>query len=110
MSQTDRTTGHYHPELEVMDPEARNEYLSRRLTEIVQHAYHNAPAMRDKFDRAGVKPDDVQSPADLAALPITEKSELVELQKQNPPFGGLVAVSRDKLRRIFASPGPIYEP
>ena len=106
----DRTVGHYHPELEVMTPEARDAYLNRRLSEIVRHAYDNAPAMKNKFDQAGVKPEDVTRVSDLEKLPVTEKSELVELQKKDPPFGGLVAVPLKELRRIFASPGPIYEP
>ena len=109
-SNIDRTTGHYHPDLEVLTPEARSQYLSRRLNEIAIHAYDNAPAMRDKFDRAGVKPEDLKSIQDLERLPITEKTELVKLQQEDPPFGGLVAVPLTQLRRIFASPGPIYEP
>ncbi|MFH1135221.1 MAG: AMP-binding protein [Pseudomonadota bacterium] len=106
----DRTVGHYHPELEVMTSETREAYLNRRLSEIVRHAYDNAPAMKDKFDRAGVRPEDVVRASDLEGLPITEKAELAALQKKDPPFGGLVAAPLKELRRIFASPGPIYEP
>ncbi|MEW5724284.1 MAG: AMP-binding protein [Thermodesulfobacteriota bacterium] len=108
--QTDRTKGNYHPELELMKPAEREEYQSRRLREIVEHAYANAPAMRDKFDQVGVKPKDIRALKDLERLPITEKTELVDLQRKNPPFGGLVAVPLKELGRIFASPGPIYEP
>src|SRR5207253_4140799 len=46
----------------------------------------------------------------LAELPLTRKSELIELQRQNPPFGGLVAAPMSAVRRVFVSPGPIYEP
>ena len=46
----------------------------------------------------------------LARLPLTRKSELIELQRRDPPFGGFAAVPVAALRRIFASPGPIYEP
>lgn len=50
----------------------------------------------------------------LARLPVTRKSELLELQKASRPadaFGGFAAVVRGPLMtRIFASPGPIYEP
>ena len=41
---------------------------------------------------------------------MTRKSELIELQRRDPPFGGFAAVPVSALRRIFASPGPIYEP
>ncbi len=106
----ERTTGHYHPELETMPPEVRAEYLNSRLREIAAHAYAKAPAMKAKFDRAGVKPEDLRTVRDLESLPLTEKSELVALQQAAPPFGGLVAAKNRELRRIFASPGPIYEP
>jgi hypothetical protein len=46
----------------------------------------------------------------LARLPVTRKSDLGELQKAAPPFGGLNATPVDKLLRLFVSPGPIYEP
>ncbi|CAG0958233.1 partial phenylacetate-CoA ligase, partial [Rhodocyclaceae bacterium] len=36
--------------------------------------------------------------------------ELIELQKVQRPFGGLVATPYGKLGRVFSSPGPIYEP
>jgi phenylacetate-CoA ligase len=56
----------------------------------------------------------VTSPQALARLPVTRKSELLELQKASrpaDPFGGFAAVVRGpRMPRIFASPGPIYEP
>lgn len=110
MNSVDRTTGHFHPELEVMTSAARAAWLNRRLHETAHHAYDLAPAMKAKFVHAGVKPDDLHTVNDLERLPITEKAELVKLQRQNPPFGGLVAVPLNELRRIYASPGPIYEP
>ena len=46
----------------------------------------------------------------LAKMPLTRKSELLELQRKTPPFGGLSVLTPPTLMRIFASPGPIYEP
>ena len=106
----DRTTGHFRPDLETMTPEARQGYLDGRLREIVDHAWAKAPAMKDRFDRAGLKPEDIRTVRDLEKLPVISKPDLVELQQKDPPFGGLVAVPNAQLRRIFASPGPIYEP
>lgn len=44
---------------------------------------------------------------DLAALPVLRKSELVALQAEHPPLGG---VRTGAITRLFQSPGPIYEP
>ncbi|WP_456303792.1 phenylacetate--CoA ligase family protein [Belnapia rosea] len=46
----------------------------------------------------------------LARLPVTRKSELLAQQVASPPFGGVVATPFGQLARVFASPGPIYEP
>ncbi len=46
----------------------------------------------------------------LASLPVTRKSDLLAQQSATPPFGGVVATPAGQLARVFASPGPIYEP
>lgn len=76
----------------------------------VAHAYANAPAFRTRLDAAGLTPGDLQTAADLARLPILRKDDLLALQQADPPFGGLLTVPIGSLRRIFQSPGPLYEP
>ncbi len=49
----------------------------------------------------------VADAASLSALPVLRKSDLVTLQAEEPPFGGLAAGGA---QRLFQSPGPIYEP
>ena len=108
--EADRTTGYYNQSLETMSREEREQYLSRELRKIVSHAFQNAPAIRKKFQSAGVKPEDVKTVRDLEKVPITHKHELASLQKEDPPFGGFLGVPRERLKRICMSPGPIYEP
>ncbi|MFH1058539.1 MAG: AMP-binding protein [Pseudomonadota bacterium] len=110
MPDIDRTSGYLRTDLETLDPEARQAYLDRRVAEIVAHAYANAPAFKAKMESVGAEPGDVASVAALAKLPITEKAELVKLQRENLPFGGLVGEKIENLSRIYVSPGPIYEP
>ncbi|MCA1905332.1 MAG: AMP-binding protein [Desulfarculus sp.] len=110
MAEKDRRSGYLRPDLETMDPQARQEYLDRRVREIVAHAHANAPAFAQKMAAVGAEPGDIRGVADLARLPVTEKADLVKLQREGLPFGGLVGESIDKLARIYVSPGPIYEP
>ncbi len=84
--------------------------INQKLRDIVQHAYANAPATRARFEAAGITPDDIQTVADLPRLPVLPKDRVVTLQQENPPFGGLLAVPQEQVRRVFFSPGPIYEP
>ncbi len=94
--------------LEARAREEREADLMRRLPGQVAHAKENTPFYRELFD--GIDPRSVDSRAALAALPLTRKSELVERQRAQRPFGGLNATAPAKLARIFMSPGPIYDP
>ncbi|MBE7454641.1 MAG: phenylacetate--CoA ligase family protein [Kofleriaceae bacterium] len=44
------------------------------LRRLVRHAYQHTAHYRAVMDAAGVKPDDLRSPADLARLPLLEKA------------------------------------
>jgi len=106
----DRTTGFLKKNLETMPYKKRLEYLNRKLRGIVQYAYKHSIAIKNKFDSIGLKPRDIQTIKDLEKIPITKKTELMEFQQKNPPFGGFEGVPMTQMRRIFISPGPIYEP
>ena len=110
MPDKDRTSGYFLPELETMSPEDRAQYLDRKVTEIVAHAYEHAPAFRSIMQEAGAQPGDIKGVADLAGIPVTEKAALVEKQRQDLPFGGWCGEGMEALRRVYVSPGPIYEP
>ncbi|MFT5532964.1 MAG: phenylacetate-CoA ligase [Burkholderiaceae bacterium] len=59
---------------------------------------------------AGVASADIASRATLARLPVTRKADLMALQHNALPFGGLASTDVAHLRRIFMSPGPIFDP
>src|SRR5215472_7050700 len=59
---------------------------------------------------AGTDPRAVTSRAALAGLPLLRKSDLVALQRENPPFGGFNVTPPGRMKRLLMSPGPIYEP
>lgn len=90
--------------------EKRQEYIDAGLRDLVAHAYRNALAVKERFDRAGVRPERIRTADDLELVPIIRKNELLEEQKRNPPFGGNLAVPIGSLEHIFQSPGPMYEP
>ncbi len=81
-----------------------------RVREAVAHAYDHAPAFRRRMGEAGLAPGDIQRAADLDRLPILRKDDLLALQQADPPFGGLLTLPVGSLRRVFQSPGPLYEP
>jgi phenylacetate-CoA ligase len=49
---------------------------SRKLREIVQHAYRGVPYYRRLFDEAGLRPEDIRRPEDLVRVPVSTKADL----------------------------------
>ncbi len=98
--------------LETREPQAREAALMAALPAQVAHAQQRTPAFAELL--AGVDAAAVNSRAALARLPVIRKHELLERQKAQrarDPFGGFSALVRGPaMSRIFASPGPIYEP
>jgi phenylacetate-CoA ligase len=98
--------------LETRNPADREAALMAALPGLVAHAQRHAPAMAERL--AGVEATQINSRSALAQLPVTRKHELLARQKAlraQDPFGGFSALVRGPaMSRIFASPGPIYEP
>jgi phenylacetate-CoA ligase len=101
--------GEFFDVLETMSPTARTKYLDKRLAETVAYAYKHAPAVRKLLDNAGIAPEQIRAVKDLEKLPITRKTDLLEMQKSQLPYGGLITMSPENVERVFISPGPIYE-
>ena len=100
-------TTEFYDALETRDPDAREAELFASLREHLRTAMR-APALARRLD--GVDPDAVTDRDALAALPVIRKSELMDLQADSPPFGGLVPGPIADYANVFASPGPIFEP
>jgi phenylacetate-CoA ligase len=104
----------FYDRLETRPPAAREAALMGALPRQVAHAKARTSAFSEllaEVDAAGVT-----SRAALAELPVLRKHELLERQKAHrasDPFGGFSAIGwgrRRGARRVFQSPGPIYEP
>ena len=109
----------YYDALETRSTDVREAALMKALAVQVRHAQAAAPAFADILNGLGVHV--INSRALLAQLPVTRKHELQDAQraaqKAEPTgsrdniFGGFSAIGLGAdMPRIFASPGPIYEP
>ena len=97
----------YYDPLETRDPDEREADLMDKLARQVAHAKETTHYYFQAL--AGVNPYECTTREALARLPLTRKRDLIDLQKKTPPFGGLNSLPRHKAKRVFASPGPIYE-
>ncbi len=105
-----RLSGFYDKRKETMSPSARRRYQDAWVAALVAHAWAKAPGVRRRLEKAGLAPGKLGGVDDLARLPVIKKSEMPDLQRADPPFGGFCTVPLSQVRRIFVSPGPIFEP
>ena len=109
----------YYDPLETRSPAEREAALMARLPTQVAAAQQRSTAFAEIL--RGVDAAAITSRAALATLPVTRKHELLERQQAarragGDPFGGFATVGWQGLshprgaRRVFQSPGPIYEP
>ena len=77
----------HYDDLETRDPERREADLFSRLPAVLAKAKDLAPGWTSHLD--GVDPAAITSREALAALPVFRKQNLLTLQRENPPFGGL---------------------
>ena len=98
--------------LEARSPEQREAEQMAALAKQVAHAQAHSAAFAEILK--GVDAAAVTSRAALAQLPVTRKGALLERQRAQvarDPFGGFSALVRGPgMTRLYASPGPIYEP
>ena len=93
---------------ERLDPDQREAELFAKLPEFLNHAVSNAEGWAAHLEGRDLAA--ITSRASLAALPVLRKSELLQRQKDEPPFGRFLAGSLAGVARVFMSPGPIWEP
>lgn len=105
-------------DLEIRSADERESDLFTQLPTVLDNAVQNCPALGQHL--SGIATKSINSREALAALPVLQKSALMEAQQQQPPFGGFVnqnlldgrlaGTNQAKGTRIFMSPGPVWEP
>ena len=97
-------------------PSAEREAALMQALPGLVRAAQQLPAMGERLQ--GVDAAALNSRAALARVPVTRKGELLQRQiasRASDPFGGYSAIgwramARSGARRVYQSPGPIYEP
>lgn len=86
----------------------RDRELDRAVADLMGRAAR-VPGLTRRCEQAGIDPAAVTTVAALSELPVLPKDSVVDLQREHPPFGGMLAEGADVVR-VFQSPGPLYEP
>lgn len=110
MRARNRLQGYFDEEDETKPRNLRNQMQNRKVKEIVKYAYENCEAFKARCETEGITVSDIKGIDDLQKIPVFRKDELIGLQKNKPPFGGLLGVPEEDLSWIYMSPGPIFDP
>jgi phenylacetate-CoA ligase len=109
-SREERNSGYYDEKVERKDRVERAAFQEKEAIRILQYAYVHAPGYKKFLDERGILPGAVKTIGDFSTLPVLKKNRMPGLHQSNPPFGGFLAVPVEDLKRIYVSPGPIYDP
>lgn len=96
--------------LERLPNPEREQKMALKLQKLIKYAYENAPGFKARMDKAGVIPSAINTLPDLQKIPVLRKDDLIQMQKENPPFGGYLAVPLQEVDHVYQSPGPIFDP
>ncbi len=94
--------------LEPIEKASRDELQALQLQRMkwsLKHAYDKVPHYRQKYDAAGVHPDDLKQLSDLAKFPFTTKLDL----RDTYPYGMFATPMKDVVR-VHASSGTTGKP
>ncbi len=96
---------YFNEEFETLPRPALEALQLKRLQTVLERVYASVPFYKASFDRAGIKPADVASLADLQRFPFTTKQDMRDAY----PYG-LFAASMEDIVRIHASSGTTGKP
>jgi phenylacetate-CoA ligase len=92
---------HYYDHLERLQwlpPERIRELQEERLRALIKHAYRHVGYHRERFDRLGIDPEEIQRVEDLRRLPILTKQDI-----HSKLHFDLLSNQHDKLRMLPAT-------
>nr|VFK43080.1 MAG: phenylacetate-CoA ligase [Candidatus Kentron sp. SD]VFK44395.1 MAG: phenylacetate-CoA ligase [Candidatus Kentron sp. SD]VFK79823.1 MAG: phenylacetate-CoA ligase [Candidatus Kentron sp. SD] len=98
----------FYDQRETRSPDERHAAQLAALKTLVARAQAN-PIHAKRFHDLGLEGVDIADLDDLAKLPILRKSDLIGMQAENAPFGGLNTIPTGQMRHLYQSPGPIND-
>ena len=105
LSKSSEYPQYYSKEIETIDRERLESLQLDRLKWQVKRCYELSEFYRERFDKVGLKPEDIRSLDDILNIPPVTKQELRDEQTDNPPFGRYVVAPQKDWRELHPSTG-----
>lgn len=99
---------HHFDDRETRSREIREHQTFEALQSLLSSSLARLPALKSWL--GDPDPEKIADRETLAQLPVLRKPDLMALQADNPPFGGLADPEALAGNRVFLSPGPVWEP
>ena len=96
---------YYDPEIETMPRPELEAMQLERLKAMVKYAYENTVWYKRSFDEAGVKPEDIQTLADIAKFPFVDKATERQTQHVGSFVGEMCSVPEEDVVFMATSSG-----
>ena len=100
----DYKSEYLHPQFEALSREELEKLQLERLQATVRHCM-NSPFYKQRFEKCGLKPEDIKSLDDIRKIPFTTKQDL----RDTYPFG-MASVPLTKCVRLHSSSGTTGNP
>ena len=106
----------WNEDVETLSPEGMQALQWRRLKKQLQYNFENSVYYREeKFQKAGLTPDDIQTFEDFRKIPLMTKDEhrwiqTESMRKFGHPYGLITCASREKIVRINSTSGTTGQP
>jgi len=105
---------YWNPVLETLPQKKLKKLQLKKFKRIFKWAYDNSKFHRGIYEKAGIKPDDIQSFEDISHVPKVEKSMMRDIQRKDPfPYGDALCVSLEDVTEFRQTSGttgqPVYQ-
>jgi len=105
LSKESKYSRYYSEQIETMDREQLEALQLERLKWQVKRCYESSEFYRERFDKIGLKPEDIRTLEDTVNIPPVTKQELRDEQIAHPPFGRYVIAPEKDWRELHPSTG-----
>jgi phenylacetate-CoA ligase len=97
----------WNPVTETMPLEDLRKLQLRKFQRVFGYVYEKSPFYRAKFQKAGLKPEDIKTLDDIRKIPLTNKKEMriAQENKEPYPFGELLTVPMDQVTEYHQTTG-----
>ena len=96
---------YYAEDIETIDREKLQKLQLERLKWQIRRCYESSVFYRERFDRIGLKPEEINSLDDVVKIPPVTKQELRDEQIAHPPFGRFTVAPKKDWRELHPSTG-----